>query len=183
MAGGGGWGLGGWGSIFDGRVGEGKIKGGLLRKVQLTSHVRFFAGSQMADPQNKPTSISPDVLEAAQILVMMKHGIRAFLEAQQARYRIPYLYYASLNPTISAQLHYFLSHGIPFSPLYDISPMPAAYQFPVAHGMLASSHCIVGPPRTSTGGVSNNGESEGEMAQPGRFRFRLYDKELQLIGN
>lgn len=122
----------------------------------------------MADPLNKLTSISPDVLEAAQILVMMKHGIRAFLEAQQARYRIPYLYYASLNPTISPQLHYFSSHGIPL---------------PLWHGMLASAHCIVRPPRVSTGAVSNNGESEGEIAQPGRFRFRLYDKELRLIGN
>ena len=125
----------------------------------------------MADPQNKFTSITPDVLEAAQILIMMKHGIRAFLEAQQARYRIPYLYFASLNPTISAQLHYFSSHGIPFSPLYDISPMPAAYQFPMAHGMLASSHCIVGPPRASTGAVSNKGEGADENSQPGRCWF------------
>ena len=152
----------------------------------------------MADPQNKLTSITPDVLEAAHILVMMKHGIRAFLEAQQARYRIPYLYYSSLNPAISAQLHYFSSHGIPVSPLYDISPMPAAYQFPLAHaqsfslsqqeahyGMLASSHCIVGPPReqASTGAVSTNGEAEGEMTQPGRFCFRPYNTELPLIRN
>ena len=60
---------------------------------------------------------------------MMRQGMGGFLEAQQARYRMPYVYCTSLNPTIS-QFHYFSEHGIPFSPLYDISPTaPAAYQF------------------------------------------------------
>ena len=134
--------------------------------------------SKMADPQQKTNNITPDVLEAAQILVMMRQGMRGFLEAQQARYRMPYVYYTSLNPTIS-QLHYFSAHGIPFSPLYDISPIaPAAYQFsPLAqahqelyYGMLTSAQCIVGPPRKqdSTGVDFTVGFGEKESLQPGK---------------
>lgn len=137
----------------------------------------------MADPKNQLNGITPDVLEAAHILIMMKHGMRAFLEAQQARYRIPYLCYASLNPAVSAQLHYFSNHGIPFSPLYDIAPMPAAYQFPLAHaqsfpipqqaacyGMLSSSQRMLGPPREQSEAVavSTEGVAEGEKKPPGR---------------
>lgn len=132
----------------------------------------------MADPQQKTNNITPDVLEAAEILVMMRQGMRGFLEAQQARYRMPYVYYTSLNPTIS-QLHYFSAHGIPFSPLYDISPIaPAAYQFsPLAqaqqelyYGMLTSAQCIVGPPRKqdSTGVDFTVGFREKESLQPGK---------------
>ena len=133
---------------------------------------------KMADPQQKTNNITPDVLEAAEILVMMRQGMRGFLEAQQARYRMPYVYYTSLNPTIS-QLHYFSAHGIPFSPLYDISPIaPAAYQFsPLAqaqqelyYGMLTSAQCIVGPPRKqdSTGVDFTVGFGEKESLQPGK---------------
>ena len=134
--------------------------------------------SKMADPQQKTNNITPEVLEAAEILVMMRQGMRGFLEAQQARYRMPYVYYTSLNPTIS-QLHYFSAHGIPFSPLYDISPIaPAAYQFsPLAqaqqelyYGMLTSAQCIVGPPRKqdSTGVDFTVGFREKESLQPGK---------------
>lgn len=142
----------------------------------------------MSDRKNKPFSVTPEVLEAAHILVMMKQGMRAFLEAQQARYRIPYLYYASLNPAaVSAQLHYLSTHGIPLSPLYDMSPMPAAYQFPLAHaqsfslpqqeayyGMLTSLQCVVGPPREQSSAacaVSTEGMVEGETLQPGGCHF------------
>lgn len=132
----------------------------------------------------KPNNLTPDVLEAASILVAMKRGMRYFLlEAQQARYQLSFLDFTSLNPG-SGQLHYFSGHRIPFSPLYDISPMPAAYHFPMAHaqpcslpqpvayyGMLASPQCFVGPPREqSTACVaSTEGVVEGDTIQPGEY--------------
>ena len=151
--------------------------GNTIHKVFITLIVEILS-SKMADPQQKTNNITPDVLEAAEILVMMRQGMRGFLEAQQARYRMPYVYYTSLNPTIS-QLHYFSAHGIPFSPLYDISPIaPAAYQFsPLAqaqqelyYGMLTSAQCIVGPPRKqdSTGVDFTVGFREKESLQPGK---------------
>ena len=134
----------------------------------------------MTDPQNKPSSITPDVLDAAHILIMMKQGMRAFLEAQKARYRIPYLYYASLSPAASAHLHYLSGHGVSLSPLYDISPMTAAYQLPMAqaqpfslpqqeayYGMLTSPQCIVGAPREH---IFTEKVVEGENLQPGRYK-------------
>ena len=136
----------------------------------------------MSDSQNNP-NITPDVLEAAQILVLMKQGVRTFLKAQQTRFPIPYLYYASLNPATLAHLHYFTGHGIPFSPLYDISPIaPAACRFPLAqaqgcsfpqqeayYGMLTSPQCIVGPSREQSAPcvVSTEGVVESENWQPG----------------
>ena len=130
----------------------------------------------------KPSNLTPDVLEAASILVAMKRGMRYFLlEAQQARYQLSYLDFSSLNPG-SGQLHLFSGHRIPFSPLYDISPMPAAYHFPLAHaqpcslqqpvayyGMLASPQCFVGPPREQSAAcvASTEGVVESENIQPG----------------
>ena len=141
--------------------------------------------SIMEDHQEvaKPCNLTPDVLEAASILVAMKSGIRYFpLEAQQFRYQLSYLDFTSLNPG-SGQLQYFSGHHrIPFSPLYDISPMPAAYHFPLAHaqacslpqpvayyGMLTPPPCFVGPPREQSAGcvAPTEGVVESEMAQPG----------------
>ena len=137
----------------------------------------------MSDSQEgvKPGNLTPDVLEAASILVAMKRGMRYFLlEAQQARYQLSYLDFTSLNPG-SPQLHYLSGHRIPFSPLYDITPMPAAYHFPLAHaqpcsipqpvayyGMLASPPCYVGPPRehSSTCAASTEGVVDSESIQP-----------------
>ena len=133
----------------------------------------------------KPNNLTPDVLEAASILVAMKRGMRYFLlEAQQAqaRFQLSYLDFNSLNPGSAHQLHYFSGHRIPFSPLYDISPMPAAYHFPLAHaqpcslpqpvayyGMLASQPCFVGPPREQSAAcvASTEGVVESETIQPG----------------
>lgn len=144
--------------------------------------------SIMVDHQEiaKPCNLTPDVLEAASILVAMKSGMRYFpLEAQQARYQLSYLDFTSLNPG-SGQLQYFSGHHrIPFSPLYDISPMPAAYHFPLAHaqactlpqpvayyGMLTPPPCFVGPPReqSAPGCVApTEGVVESEMVQPGEY--------------
>lgn len=141
----------------------------------------------MADGENILMGVTPDVVEAAHILMIMKHGMKAFIEAQNACYRIPYLYYASLNPAISAQLHYFASHGFPFSfPFYDFSATPSTYQSPLAnaqsftippqdayYGTLTSSKCIVGPPRDH--GLSGEGLGDGgadqETTQPGELQF------------
>lgn len=139
----------------------------------------------MVDHQGiaKPNSLTPDVLEAASILVAMKSGMRYFpLETQQARYQLSYLDFTSLNPG-SGQLQYFSGHHrIPFSPLYDISPMPAAYHFPLAHaqtcslpqpvayyGLLTPPPCFVGPPREQSEGcvASTEGVVESEIVQPG----------------
>ena len=140
----------------------------------------------MADRQNVLMGVTPDVVEAAHILVMMKHGMKAFIEAQNSCYRIPYLYYASLNPTISAQLHYFASHGFPFnSPFYDFSATPSTYQLPLVPppsftippqdaccGMLTSSKCTVGPPRDrcASGEALGDGIADGEKTQPGELQ-------------
>lgn len=138
----------------------------------------------MVDHQDiaKPDNLTPDVLEAASILVAMKSGMRYFpsVEAQQARYQLSYLDFTSLNPG-SGQLQYYSGHHrIPFSLLYDISPMPAAYHFPLAHaqacslpqpvayyGMLTPPPCFVGPPREQSAGcvASNEGVVESETVQ------------------
>lgn len=138
----------------------------------------------MVDHQDiaKPDNLTPDVLEAASILVAMKSGMRYFpsVEAQQARYQLSYLDFTSLNPG-SGQLQYYSGHHrIPFSPLYDISPMPAAYHFPLAHaqacslpqpvayyGMLTPPPCFVGPPREQSAGcvACNEGVVESETVQ------------------
>ena len=147
----------------------------------------------MADRQNVLMGVTPDVVEAAHILVMMKHGMKAFIEAQNSCHRFPYLYYASLNPTISAQLHYFASHGFPFnSPFYDFSAAPSTYQLPLLHaqsftippqdaycGMLTPSKCIVGPPRDHcpSGEALGDGSADQETTQPGESQF---DNSLQL---
>ena len=147
----------------------------------------------MADRQNVLMGVTPDVVEAAHILVMMKHGMKAFIEAQNSCHRFPYLYYASLNPTISAQLHYFASHGFPFnSPFYDFSAAPSTYQLPLVHahsftippqdaycGMLTASKCIVGPPRDHcpSGEAPGDGNADQETTQPGESQF---DTPLQL---
>lgn len=139
----------------------------------------------MVDQQDtaKRSSLTPDVLEAASILMSMKSGMRYFpLEAQQARYQLSFLDFNSLNPG-SGPLQYFSGHHrIPFSPLYDISPMPAAYHFPLAHaqacslpqpvayyGMLTPPPCFVGPPREQSAGsvASSEGVAESEIVQPG----------------
>ncbi|KAJ7378226.1 Mix paired-like homeobox [Desmophyllum pertusum] len=139
----------------------------------------------------KPNNLTPDVLEAASILVAMKRGMRYFLlEAQQAqaRFQLSYLDFNSLNPGSAHQLHYFSGHRIPFSPLYDISPMPAAYHFPLAHaqtcslpqpvayyGMLASQPCFVGPPREQSAAcvASTEGVVESETIQRATKKIRL----------
>ena len=141
----------------------------------------------MVDQPNtaKHSSLTPDVLEAASILMSMKSGMRYFpLEAQQARYQLSFLDFNSLNPG-SGPLQYFSGHHrIPFSPLYDISPMPAAYHFPLAHaqacslpqpvayyGMLTPPPCFVGPPREQSAGsvASTEGVAESEIVQPGEW--------------
>ena len=140
----------------------------------------------MVDHQDiaKPNNLTPDVLEAASILVAMKSGMRYFpLEAQQARYQLSYLDFTALNPG-SGQLQYFSGHHrIPFSPLYDISPMPAAYHFPLAHaqacslpqvayyGMLTPPSCFVGLPREQSAGCVASAERvmESEIVQPGEY--------------
>ncbi|XP_029214150.2 homeobox protein rough-like [Acropora millepora] len=143
----------------------------------------------MADRQNVLMGVTPDVVEAAHILVMMKHGMKAFIEAQNSCHRFPYLYYASLNPTISAQLHYFASHGFPFnSPFYDFSAAPSTYQLPLLHaqsftippqdaycGMLTPSKCIVGPPRDHcpSGEALGDGNADQETTQPVAKKARL----------
>ena len=143
--------------------------------------------SIMVDHQDiaKPCNLTPDVLEAASILVAMKCGMRHFpLESPQARYQLSFLDFTSLNPG-SGQLQYFSGHHrIPFSPLYDISPMPAAYHFSLAHaqacslpqpvayyGMLTPPPCFVGPPREQSAGcvASTEGVVESEMVQPGEY--------------
>ena len=126
----------------------------------------------MTDAQDtiKPSNLTPDVLEAASILIAMKRGMRYFLiEAQQARHQLSFLDFAALNPG-SAQVHFLAGHRIPFSPLYDITPMPAAYHFPLAqpvayYGMLASPSCYVGLSRER--GASMEGVVDSESAQSG----------------
>ena len=149
----------------------------------------------MVDHQDiaKPNNLSPDVLEAASILVSMKSGMRYFpLEAQQARYQLSYLDFTSLNPG-SGQLQYFSGRQrIPFSPLYDISPMPAAYHFPLTHaqacslsqpvayyGMLTPPPCFVGPPREQSAGcvASTEGVVESEIVQSGEWHS-LIDRPI-----
>ena len=126
----------------------------------------------MTDAQDtiKPSNLTPDVLEAASILIAMKRGMRYFLlEAQQARHQLSFLDFAALNPG-SAQVHFLAGHRIPFSPLYDITPMPAAYHFPLAqpvayYGMLASPSCYVGLSRER--GASMEGVVDSESTQSG----------------
>lgn len=124
----------------------------------------------------KSNNLTPDVLEAASILVAMKRGMRYFLlEAQQARHHLSYLDFAALNPG-SAQVHFLAGHRIPFSPLYDITPMPAAYHFPLAqpvayYGMLASPSCYVGLSRER--GASTEGVVDSEITQSAPKRMRL----------
>ncbi|XP_068685040.1 diencephalon/mesencephalon homeobox protein 1-A-like [Montipora foliosa] len=145
--------------------------------------------------------MTPDVVEAAHLLLMMKHGMKAFIEAQQARFRIPYsLYYASLNPSISAQLHYFANHGFPFSaPFYDFSPMPTSFQFPLTHaqsfsiplqdayyGMLNSSQCMAGPPgdqRLTGTGLHGEKTEEHEKTQPVLGLIAAVTKKARLSTN
>ena len=138
----------------------------------------------MVDSQNMgpPTSITPDVLEAASILMMMKKGLRLLLlEARQTQGHHPYFDFTAIPPG-SAQFHYFLNHRLAFgSSLYDnITPMPAAYHFSLAHaqscplpqpvayyGMLTTPPCFVGPPRDNMPSGTATPEGENEILQPG----------------